>query len=244
MSKEVVLNNLEHKDLKIDTRYCAEYGDNVNRTLAFSSEFGDLHKEYPILFHKNPGTNTFQAHVILGFDRNENLFLSEGKWQGNYIPAVLARGPFLIGFKKQETDNEESREPVVLVDLDNPRVGEDVGEAVFLPFGGDSPYLEKVMRILQLIHQGTIFDKTLFASLTAMDLIEPVSIKIKLSNIEQFNLNNYYSINEEKLAQLDGNSLEKLNRLGVLKLAFFALSSLGNINKLIELKNKKQAIAQ
>ena len=54
MSNAVLLNNVEHKDLKVDASLKAEYGDNVNRVLAFSSEFGDLQKEYPILFYKDP----------------------------------------------------------------------------------------------------------------------------------------------------------------------------------------------
>ncbi len=241
--KAVVLSNVEHKDLKIDTRHCARYGDNVNRCLAFSPEFDELHKEYPILFHKDPETSAFHAHAILGFDKDENLFLDDDGWSGNYVPALLARGPFLIGFQDQEIDGKMRKEPVIHIDMDNPRVGVDDGQAVFLPFGGDTPYLEQVMRTLQVIHQGAVSDKTLFSSLESMDLLEPVSIEVTLSNIDKINFHNYYTVNKEKLAQLDGDNLEKLNKSGVLNLAIFALSSLGNFNKLIELKNIKSAIA-
>jgi hypothetical protein len=55
-------------------------------------------------------------------------------------------------------------------------------------------------------------------------------------------LADYYTINKDKLAQLDGKSLEKLNKMGVLGLVYFALGSLGNFTKLIELKNKRSAI--
>lgn len=242
--KAVVLSNVEHKDLKVDTRYCASYGDNVNLALAFSAEFDELHKEYPILFHKDPETSAFHAHAILGFDRDENLFLGDDGWSGNHVPAILARGPFLIGFQNQEINGKMQKEPVIHIDMDNPRVGVDDGQAVFLPFGGDTPYLENVMRTLQVIHRGAAFDQTLFSSLESMDLLEPVSIEVTLSNIDKINFHNYYTINREKLAQLDGASLEKLNKLGVLNLAIFAVSSLGNFNKLIELKNMKSAIAQ
>ena len=100
------------------------------------------------------------------------------------------------------------------------------------------------MRTLQVIHQGAAFDKTLFSSLESMDLLESVSIEVTLSNIDRVNFHNYYTINKEKLAQLDGESLEKLNKSGILQLAYFALSSLGNFNKLIALKNMKSAIVQ
>ena len=54
---------------------------------------------------------------------------------------------------------------MIHLDTANPRVGADEGEALFLPFGGDSPYLERIMKTLQVIHQGTIYDKTLFSDL-------------------------------------------------------------------------------
>ena len=243
-NQAVVLNNVDHKDLRIDARHRARYGDSVNRATAFTTEFVELHKEYPILLHRDPESGGFAAHVILGFDRDENLFLGEDEWLGNYVPAILARGPFMIGLQQQETGGDAHNELIIHIDMDNPRVGADDGQAVFLPHGGDSPYLEKIMRTLRVIHQGAFLDKIFFSSMESMDLLEPVSIEITLSNIEQVNFHNYYTINEKRLSDLDGASLEKLNKQGVLGLAFFVLSSLGNFHRLIALKNRKAAIAQ
>lgn len=244
MTARAVLNNVDHKDLKVDARHSEKYGDNVNRALAFSTEFGELQKEYPILFHKDAEAGAILAHVILGFERDENLFLDADGWAASYVPAILDRGPFMIGFQDQQIDGTVRKEPVIHIDMDDPRVGIDDGEAVFLPFGGDSPYLEKVMRTLQMIHQGANRDKVLFPLLESMGLLQPVSIEVTLSNVEQVNLNDYYSIDAERLSQLDGESLEKLNRQGALSLAFFALSSLTNMQRLIVMKNKRSAIAR
>lgn len=243
MSNAVLLNNVEHKDLRVDASLSADYGDNVNRALAFSGEFGDLQKEYPILFYKDPKAETFQAHVILGLEKDENLFLGDQGWQGHYVPAVLARGPFMIGFQEREVEGKKVKEPVIHIDMDNPRVGSDKGQPLFLAYGGDTPYLEKMMQTLQVIHQGAALDERLFSTINEMELFEPVNIEISLSNIANVNLRDYYTINKDKLAQLDGDSLEKLNKMGLLGLMYFALVSLGNFNKLITMKNKKMAIA-
>ena len=69
-----------------------------------------------------------------------------------------------------------------------------------------------------------------------------MSIQIKLSNVEQVNLNNYYTINQQKLSTLEGDQLAKLNQYGILSSLFFILSSMGNFQRLIELKNAKSAV--
>lgn len=242
MTNTVVLNSQDHQDLKVDTRCAPEFGDSVNRVMIFSAEFSDIQKEYPILFYREPNTLKLQTHAILGFDRDENLFLDQGIWQGHYVPGALARGPFMIGFQAQNNNGEVRKEPVVHVDLHHPRVGTVDGEPLFLPEGANSPYLDKVIRTLKVLYQGSIFDKTLFSILDDMELLEPVTIEVTLSNIEQYNLSNYYTVNEEKLTGLAGEDLAKLHKLGVLKLLYFAQASLGNMHRLIELKNQKSAM--
>jgi hypothetical protein len=95
---------------------------------------------------------------------------------------------------------------------------------------------------LQTIENGMKFDKTLYSLVQEFDLLEPVSIQIKLSNIQEVNFNDYYAVNQEKLAQLDGESLAKLNQYGVLSLLYFVLSSMGNFQQLTEFKNAKSAM--
>jgi hypothetical protein len=99
-----------------------------------------------------------------------------------------------------------------------------------------------VKKALQTIESGIQFDLTLFTLVESMELLEPVAIQIKLSNVEEVNFSDYYTVNQEKLAQLDGESLTKLNQYGVLSLLYFVLSSMGNFQQLIQLKNAKSAM--
>ena len=154
-------------------------------------------------------------------------------------PLSLARGPFMIGFQDREDRWQTVKEPVIHIDMDNPRVGAETGQPLFLAYGGDTPYLEKIMQTLQVIHQGAALDESFFSTLDSMGLLEPVNIEISLSNIANVNLRDYYTINKDKLAQLDAESLEKLNKMGILSLVYFALVSLGNFNKLIELEKQE-----
>ncbi len=240
MAKHLLLNNITHKDLKIITRHSAAFGDNVGSTLTFPTEFADVHREYPILFQKNPDTGKFQSVVLLGLKSDENLFLDEsGGWRANYIPAVIERGPFLIGFQDQSRDGGSERTPVIHVDMEHPRISETEGEAVFLDHGGLSPYLEKISKILNRIYDGMQISDAMFAAFAELDLIEPVNLEIELNDREVYRLRGNYTIHQEKLANLGGADLERLNRSGFLRCAFLAVESLGNIQRLVQLKTAR-----
>lgn len=242
MSKATVLNNVDHKSIKVDIRPESCPTLHVNRCGVFTTEISEIHKEFPLIFYKHPESGETQLHAILGFEKNENLFLDESGWTSRFVPALLARGPFSLGFKKPGSEDAQPADPVICVDTDDPRVNTEQGEVVFLQFGGEAPYLEYVKKALQTIEGGMTYDKTLYTLVDSMDLLEPVSIQIKLNSVDEVNFSDYYTVNQDKLAQLDSDNLTKLNQFGVLSLLFFILSSMGNFQQLIELKNAKTAM--
>jgi type II secretory pathway component PulK len=67
-----------------------------------------------------------------------------------------------------------------------------------------------------------------------------VQLEIKVSSEEQYNLTGLHTIAREKLARLDADTLFKLHRAGYLQAAFLVISSLGNIQRLIDLKNRRR----
>lgn len=232
MARHVMLNNVAHKELRVITRPAAEFGDNVPTVLTFPTEYGDIQREYPIFFRKDAATDEFISVALLGFEKNENLFLDAHGWNAAYIPAVVARGPFLIGFQQQE--------PVIHLNLEDPRISTSEGEPIFLPQGGNSRYLERVVTILDGIHRGMEVGKEMFAAFNSLQLIEPVKVEIKFNAEEQFDLMGFYTISEERLAALDGAALEKLNKAGFLQGAFLILASLNNVKKLIDMKHRRR----
>lgn len=240
MSNKVLLNNVDHAGLKVALRHGPAYGDSVNQMLVFPTEFEDLQREFPILFRKD-AAGSLQSVVLLGLDKDENLFLGEEGWQTRYIPAIQQRGPFSIVVYERAVEGELRHEPMVHVDLDDPRVGTATGEAVFLPHGGDAPYLEHVTAVLRAIHFGQQASAPMFAAFEEADLIEPVRLEIKLSETREYVIPERYTISAERLAALRGEQLERLHAAGFLQAAIHAVSSLRNIARLVELKNAKRA---
>ena len=88
MANRVPLDNVDHQHMRVMQRATADVS--VNQALVVPSEFEQLQREYPILFRKD-SDGEFQAVAVLGLDRGENLFLSEGEWTTRYVPATLRR---------------------------------------------------------------------------------------------------------------------------------------------------------
>jgi hypothetical protein len=240
MAKIELLNNVDHKDLRVIITRSAEYGDNVWYTPTFPHEFRNLQAHYPIVFTKNPETGKFQAVALCGFENGENLFLSETGWDAAYIPLSIMRQPFLIGFQEVREDSVSRTQLVVSVDMDSPRISRTEGEPVFLEHGGNSEYLERVNSILSLIDQGFQRNQDFIDMLLGMDLLESFVLDVELNDGSEHRLSGFYTINEDSLAGLTGDDLVILNNNGFLEPVYMAIASMSNIPGLVDRKNRLQ----
>jgi hypothetical protein len=235
MKNHVLLNNVDHKDLKVITGHSAELGDNVQCATTFSWEFRSIQAHYPIFFSKNGESEEYTAVTMFGFENGENLFLSDSGWDASYIPLSIRREPFLIGFQQYMGGDE--KDPVVHINMDSPRVSKSDGEAVFLAHGGISPYLEQINSILNTINEGHPVHELFIKALIEHELLEPFALDIQLNDGSQNRLMGFHTINEDALSELGGDVLESLNEKGFLLPTYMALASLSNIRDLIDRKN-------
>lgn len=238
MPNFVILNPELHKNTRVITSYSQDFGDQVSSTVTFPTEFANMQNEYPIFFRKNPETGEFNSFAMLGFQADENLFLDGEKWSANYVPAAIAKGPFLIGFQNQEELGKSAREPVINIDMDDARVSNADGEKLFDEENNLTSYAQNIMNVLSGIHQGIEYSKQMFAMFLENDLIEPVTIDVQFNNGEKVKLQGCYTIHEEKVKALEGEALERMNKSGFLQAAYLVISSIGNVKTLISKKNK------
>ncbi|WP_066801234.1 SapC family protein [Sphingomonas soli] len=234
MTNRVLLDNVDHQHLRVAVRHAAEHGDSVNQMLIFPTEFEEAQREYPILFNRDDA-GAFQAVVLLGFERDENLFLDGEGWDAFYVPAIQRRGPFSIGLQRREGEEPEVK---VHIDLDDPRVGA-TGEPLFLPHGGNTPYLTHVTQTLRTLYEGHEAAGPMFAAFETAKLLRPIDLEIGISDERKYRFADYWMIDAGRLAALDGATLEQLNRAGYLRLAMFAAASLGNVARLVDRKRRR-----
>ncbi len=243
MPRYEMLNNIAHRDLRVATDFGPEFGDAVGMVPAYPSEFAELQREYPIFLRRDVATGEWQSVALLGFEQHENLFLQEGRWNAAYLPGAAAKGPFLIGFQESRIDGAPSQEAVLHVDLDHPRVKAMQGEPVFLPQGGNTPYLDHIAGVLRGIHDGHAFGAAMFARLDAHQLIQPITLDVQIEPQHRVSVNGLHAIDRDRLALLDGPALAELNRAGYLEGAYLMLASLHNMRRLIAEKQRRLRIA-
>jgi len=233
----VALSIERHQDVRVNVEARKEFGDHVNRAVLLTSEFGAAQKEFPILISKNTASGSLEAHAILGLEKDENLFIDGKSWTSHYMPAVFAKGPFSLGYTKN-SDGEKNPDIRIMIDENNARI-EKSGEAVFSELGGETLYLEKIQRVLQVVDMGLNFDPTFYKQIIDLDLLEQVKISIRLSAEVEYTFSDYYTVNQNKFRELEPEALHALHVTGALGPIFYLISSLDNFQTLIDLKNKR-----
>jgi hypothetical protein len=239
MANHQLLDNVTHKDVHVVTSYRPEYGDNTSYCPVSIAEFQNVQAHYPIFFHQNSSTQQLEAIALLGLAGEENLYVNENGWNANYIPLSIQRRPFLIGFQESNNNGIISQQPVVHIDMDSPRISYNQGEAIFLPQGGQSPYLQNVSAILMAIHEGHQQTKSFIDVLNEHELLESVDIQVELKNNAKHKMDFLFTINEDKVAALPEQAVLTLHKEGYLKHIHMVLASLSNMSTLIEMKNKQ-----
>lgn len=237
MAKLEALNPQHHINTKINTDYGPELGHSQGAVMVMPNELRDVQREYPILFRKHPETGRLFPNALLGFSEQQNLYLNAmNQWQSDYVPMAIRKGPFLIGFKRD--GNQQT--PVISIDMDDPRVNDNGQANLFNSDNSPSEYLQQVNDILHQMHENSAIMTAMVDAFTDLNLIEPLTLDIQLHNGEKVNFAGAYTIAEEKLLALTGSALEQLNSSGFLSAAYYISGSLGNIQKLINLKKNQQ----
>jgi hypothetical protein len=227
MSRSVLLNNVQHKDLRILKRRGAAYGDDVMTAVAVAAEFRNLQAHYPIVFQKTTTGVGFQPVALLGLQEGQNLFLTPAGWDAHHVPMAIERQPFLIG--------RDGEELLIHVDLDSPRIscGDD-GEPVFLPHGGTTDFIERMNSLLLAIHEGLQTTPAFIDALLRHELLESFVLDVELADGSHNRVAGLYTIDEERLRDLPADALVQLHAAGYLQAIFMAVASLSNLRDLIE----------
>ncbi|MBB6252988.1 SapC family protein [Nitrospirillum iridis] len=225
MTNIAIVNNHAHRDLQVKAKANPAF-DARHFVTVIVGEFALLAVQCPILLSKDAETGAFVCGAVLGFEQGENLFLTPDGWQG-YRPLNLQRGPFY-------TVGDD-----LAIDLDDARVGRDVGEPLFSPQGEMTPYLKSIIAAMQELRPGLERTKRFIDTLLTLKLIEPIDISLGFDDGTQRELTDLYTIDREALRALPDAAVLDLFRRGYMQLIHLMIASLKHIPLMAERKNRR-----
>lgn len=221
-----LLNNIQHKDLRVITQRGAPWGDDFMSAPVIADEFRKLQAHYPIVFQED-GRGGFVPSVLFGLQEGQNLFLTEDGWDAEYLPLSVQRLPFSIGVADDELR--------MMVDMASKRISHGAeGEAVFLPQGGTTDLTENANAVLRTLHEGFEATTDFIQTLMAHDLLESFVLDVEQPDGSHGQLVGYHIIHEERLAALDGATVAMLHQADYLQPIYMAIASLSNFTQLIK----------
>ncbi len=235
MSKIEMLNNVAHADVKIKLDRTPELGDDVMFCMTYPFEFRLVMSHYPILMYRDGETNATFPIALFGFEEGENLFLTESGWNARYIPIMVQRQPFSIGF--QQVKGSSEKQQVITFNPKHPRVNKLEGEPVFNEHGGYTPYLEQVIKMLESIDTGHQQNRLLVDALDKYDLLEESTIAITLKDGTSYELVGFSTIADDRFEALSAEALKDLNEQKLLLPITMIMASMSNLGNLVDIRN-------
>lgn len=236
MTAHVALDVNVHKHLKLDPARVEEAGADLHMIPVVVSEFMKLVVQYPIVFTKHAETGAFSCICLTGIEEGENLFWHNAQFETLYVPHNISRQPFVVG-----NDDTGKNDYVLCFDTDSKILNSEEGKAIFNADGSASQVLTDAQQSLSALLYGEKQTSMFIELLLDMDLIVPLTLEITLASGANKTIQGLYSIDEDKLNALNNTQLAKLHTSGFLQSAYTQVASLGQIYRLIELKNQRDA---
>ena len=188
-------------------------------------EFTLVQRHYPIVFSVG---DTPVPIALMGLNEGVNVFLDDAGRASDpniYIPAYLRRYPFLLAKLRPESD-----ELSLCYDPTSGAVGEfDEGEALF---DGDQPSAatKAILEFCEQFEAAGLRTNAFVEELTKSDLLMDGEVAIQPEGFDQpFVYRGFRMVDEEKVRNLRGDELRKMNQNGMLPLVYAHLFSLSQM---------------
>ena len=200
-------------------------------------EFIRVGAELPIVFIKDPASERFDVVTMLGLKSGENLMVSEGQWQGFYVPKVLWNHPLLLA----DDPAKEGQLVVALVES-SPMVNTETGHSLFNEDGSESDFLKSRVDMMREFYMQSQATRAFNKVLADLDLLIPQTLTMTLSGSPR-EISGIYIVDEKKLNSLSDEQLLDLNKRGIMPAIYAHLMSLQQVQRLGDRVNKAAAAA-
>ena len=213
---------------KMDWSVAAE----LNALFVAGAEFGDVCREYPILFVRagtDPqGKPQVAPIAAFGLAPKENLFLRGSEWRAHYVPALLRAYPFALGRVGPD------QRGVLSIDIGWKGLSQTEGVPLFDEAGEPTEHLKTMTQQLQQIELEVQRTRELGRVLLDKDLLREMRFDADLPGGEKLKVDGFFTVDEKQLGKLSDADLLTLHKSGVMGLVYAHLVSMGNLRKMVQ----------
>jgi hypothetical protein len=227
MNRLIALNSAAHRNLRVNQQQVLAQAAQLNMVPVVLGEFLKLCVQYPIVLTKNGQTGQFTCVALFGFEKTENLFWKQERWDALYVPLQVSRQPFFLA-----PDN------MVCVDTMHPSVQQAQGQAIFDEQGAETAYLQQAKQMLAALLDGEQPTDVFIRKLLSLELIRPMRFEIEFENHQKQRVEGLYTVDEARLKALAAETVAELHSLDYLGPIYTMLASLGHIYSLVQRKNE------
>jgi len=222
-----VISKVEHKDSNIKLVENFSYAKEEINAPVTVAEFYEACKNYPIVFAKDKD-NVWFASIMLGYKEKQNIFVDDkGEWEKlHYIPAAIRRYPFIF------INQEKSEDLILGIEKDYLSSDKKDESRKLFEKEDNSEFLNGVLKFLNQFQNDAKVTSNFIKQLADWDLLEEKVATIKTASNEQYNINGFFVVNEEKMRHLSKKRKEELCEKDMIPLITAHLISLSNIQKL------------
>ncbi|WAC26059.1 SapC family protein [Ancylobacter sp. SL191] len=186
---------------------------------AVAEEFAAAAREIPIVFA--PAGTGHSAVFLCGLKAQTNLFITEGRWNGAYLPAYLRRFPFILG-------ERPAGDPLICVDTAHAGFGVGEGvERLFDDEGKATPVLNATVKLVTDYAGAAKRTELLCTKLQEFGLLRSVTLDVKAPDGPSASIHGLFIVDEAKLAAISEAALLELRRLNLIGAVYAHLFSLG-----------------
>lgn len=217
----VPLNSNEHADYRVRASDTAPFLVNQHAVPLTIDEFVTAQRFVPIIF--SSGDDSVPL-ALMGLNEGVNTFLDEnGKLRGPaYVPAYVRRYPWMLAKLRPDSD-----ELSLCFDPTSESIGKfDEGD-LLIADGKPTELTTNILKFCEEFEQSAHRTGQFMAELKSLDLLMDGEVAINVpGNDQPFVYRGFQMVNEEKLREMRGDQLRKINQSGMLPLIHAHLFSL------------------
>lgn len=234
MTNLVPLNNVQHKGVKIVSRSNFSDVANKNSMSLTAEEIAAAASSFPTVLIKDANTATFHCVALFGFEAGQNLFCIDGasRWEGLYIPMAIQRAPFSLG-----PDPEQDKTLMLYLDEGSEQISQHSGSALYEENGVETAFLKSVTKQMSDYFNAELVTQKFVSTLLEKDLVKEIELLIQFDSERTKRIKGLYTINEEKLNELDEETVVAFFKQNFFVPIYAMLNSITQLNRLFRLHN-------